>query len=209
MPLNSITREELLKAIELIKEGNEDEFEKLIDVLGPYRRCISNRYSRYFQVEREDVSQEIDLNIFLAIRNYDQERDESPMRHIVSWTNNQVWNKLYGERYYSSGYCRFMKKDETNYRTVNELDKLIDKYGLDDNIVRLEDVIMFSMVMDKILSSFSGIDREIYIRYFIEDKTQEEIAVEIGKTQSSISRRIERIKKKLCKKIAKAIGTDR
>ncbi len=169
-------RENLL--IEKAKSGNEDSFSKLIDIYKNYIFAIILNFIKDYS-EAENVAQEVCLQIFVSLPNYDQQ-------NFKGWIGRIATNK-------SIDWLR-SKKAKFNDEALE--DGYLEKLAVDpkDN----PEIILFEKEkrerLFEALNSIPKIYGDTLKKFYFEEKSYETIAKEEGVTIKTIASRLYRAK---------------
>jgi RNA polymerase sigma factor (sigma-70 family) len=168
------------------KEEKQNAIQEIIDMLRPFRYALAKKFANK-GVEFDDIAQQIDLKLIEAIYDYDEKKDPSALRHLVSKARNGMWN------YYRKEMNYF---DDT--RTTVSLDRIfssdigieLNYYSLVDSNSNLfdENQIIEKILLDEELSKLTSHQREILFMIYIDDMTQYSIAEELNINQANVSR---------------------
>ena len=179
-----MTDEQLRKYIADAQNGDSEATMKILDEFEQFR---SNQVKRYSTkgLDYDDVKQEVDTLMCTAIMNYDPAKDPSPVRHITTFTKVKMWT------YYRKEKNFFRGKKHILYPDMQALEKILESrnieyYRHDDT----EDIVIDSLVAEELLTCLSDREKECVIMYYMEDKTQQEIADYLNVDQATVSRAI-------------------
>lgn len=149
---------------------------------------VVHRYKNYIK-EKEDITQIAMEGLWIAVKNYDQNKGKFSTFAVRVMTNNINY------------YLRSVKKEANNIHLYDPIcggtEKLTFNDILMENSFSMEEVEERVAIEDCFKRlNLRGKEQEIF-SLWLEGKKQTDIAEAVGKSQSSVSRSIEYIKKKL------------
>lgn len=196
----------IIHAIQSSKNSEEKEIliMEILKRFEPFRKSLAGRFAGK-GVEFDDICQVIDLKLIEAMYDYDEDLDQSAIRHITSKARNGVFN--------------FYKK-EMNYfkedRKTISIDGLASDNSLDDYDLYSvlgseefdEDKIIDKIMLESGLDNLTEHQRGLIHMYYWSDMKQEEIAEELQIHQTNVSRATKRGVKKLRESLNPLDGHD-
>lgn len=172
----------------------------VLEQLKPFRYSLAKRFYNK-GVDFDDIVQQIDLKLLEAIHDYDESRDPSALRHLVSKARNGVWNFYRKEMCYFDNAKVTISLDvislETNsFRTKkkcqeNEIGRKPDysyDFGGATSMSFNEGTILDNIIMEEELEKLTPRQREVLLMCFVDDMTQYDIAEELQINQANVSR---------------------
>jgi RNA polymerase sporulation-specific sigma factor len=176
------------KSIDIAEK--KEAVEHILEMLKPFRYALAKKFANK-GVEFDDIAQQIDLKLVEAIYDYDERKDPSALRHLVSKTRNGIWNYYRKEMNYFdetkttvSLDAVFNNNDDTLPTGVNS-----NYYNfVDDDKTFDEDSIVEKILIEEELAKLTPRQREIIFMCFIDDMTQYDIAEELSINQANVSR---------------------
>lgn len=152
---------------------------------------VANRYSNYIR-EREDILQIAFEGLWLAVKKYDENKSKFSTFAVTIMTNNINY------------YLRSVKKESNTahlFDNVSGKENITYMDVLCDETIYMEEAenrIIIKNCLDNLKLSCR---EQLVFKYWLEGKKQEDIAILLGTSQSSICRSIKGIKQKLKRKI--------
>lgn len=168
-------------------EERKSYVQQVIERFDPLINSLSSRFSNIGGSSKEDIYQQVVLRIIESVYDYDREKDNSVVRHIVCRARNSAWN--------------YYKKDMNYFRPERTTVSLYEQdFGDDREVISLskkhsvvnEDAILLSIIIDDKFSGLTERQEEVMRMFYLEDKSQYEIADELNINQSNVSRIIKR-----------------
>lgn len=183
MEANSITNEQIAKAREF--DNNTINF-----IFEQFKPFIKNLAFKYFLVgaDKDDVMQEAMIGLFLAIKNYNSEKNVS----FECFARNCIILKLKTAVKNSLRQKHIPLNNSLSIDT--EFDSLINfqSKGPEDLYISNENFEIINIKLRKILSKF-----ELSVLYLLySGMTYKEVATVLGRSVKSIDNALQRIKKK-------------
>lgn len=169
-------RESLL--IEKAKSGHEDSFSQLIDIYKNYIFAIILNFIKDYN-EVENIAQEVSLQIYVSLPNYNQE-------NFKGWIGRIATNKS----------IDWLRKKKAKFKDQALEDDQIERIAVEtkDNpeaiLVEKEQ----REELFKALNSIPDIYRLALEKFYFEEKSYEEIANEEGVTTKTVASRLYRAK---------------
>jgi RNA polymerase sigma factor (sigma-70 family) len=168
-------------------EEKKDAIAKLLEKLKPFRYALAKKFSNK-GVDFSDVAQQIDLKLIEAIYDYDESKDPSALRHLVSRARNGIWNYYRKEMNYFDEEKITVSLDAV-FASQEILDNPSCYYNLiEDGTAFNEDKIIEKIFFEEELAKLTPHQREILFMVFIDDMTQYSIAEELNINQANVSR---------------------
>jgi len=158
----------------------------ILTKLKPFRHALAKRFSGK-GVEFDDIVQELDMKLIEAIYDYDETLDPSALRHVTAKTRNGVWNYYRKMMNYFDDNKRELSLSaefgEYQYgsRWFYPLDQLEDTAWDEETIVQ-------RLAVEEELAKLTPHQQRVLQMYFIEDRTQYDVAEELSITQANVSR---------------------
>lgn len=161
---------------------------QIMESLRPFRYALAKKFANK-GVEFDDIAQQIDLKLIEAIYDYDDKKDPSALRHLVSKARNGIWNY----------YRKEMNYFDENKKTVS-LDNIAWNDGFTTEIMPTcfqnikgdsafnENAIIEKILLDEELAKLTPHQREVLFMIYIDDMTQYSIAEELNINQANVSR---------------------
>ena len=187
---------------------NHDEVEVLLKKYDGIIRKIVNRY-KVSNFDKEDLYQAGQIGLFKAIKNFNScfnvKLSTYAFKYIIGEVNREYKKlNLYGNVEYNKirNYI-FLHSNKTPEEICNDLN--INKETFYDAVSRVDQVTYLEdEIRDQILDRKEELDLELnndesilYQYYIVRNLTQSEIAKLLNVSQSTVSRSISKLKKKL------------
>ena len=193
-PLHELDDEELVARFQ---RGDRDALEVLI---GRYRRFARSKARTYFVVgaDDDDVEQEGMIGLFKAARDYRFDR-QAPFRAFaeVCVTRQVITAIKAATRHKHQPLNRSVSISAvTSEQGETTLEGLLDDHHAcdpADEVVRADQVGTLRRSMAELLS---GLEVDV-LRLYVDGKSYEEIAVDLGRHAKSVDNALQRIKRKL------------
>ncbi|NLN14449.1 MAG: sigma-70 family RNA polymerase sigma factor [Tissierellia bacterium] len=169
--------------IERAKEGNEEAFSDLIGIYKNYIFAIILNFIKDYD-EVENIAQEVCLQLYVSLPKYDQQ-------NFKAWLGRIATNKS----------IDWLRKKKAKYK-----DEVLDEANLDRNIIEKENPESLMLEkerrerLNKVLNSMPDIYRLTLEKFYFEEKSYDEIAVEDGVSSKTVASRLYRAKKLLKEK---------
>lgn len=178
--------EEVKQLVYLAQQGNEEAMNELLLMFIPFRRGLVWKFSInefYSSKDVEDVRRQVDLCFTSAVLSYDPAYNSPAVVHIISKTRHDVLSFYRKEIAYQERHI--------NYGGLSEVaaDALLE--GVVDQL----DAVELKIDIINILKDCNDIDKLIFLKCFCEDKTQQEVAKELGVSRSFVQRSVARLRK--------------
>ena len=178
--------------IQKLREHDEQALEYVLRRYGGLLKSeIMNMLAKYPD-DWDDCFSEVLMKIWNNIGSYDERKSSFP-NWIVAVA-----------RYRAIDYLRRNERESGSLSLENLLENGGDKIGLSENQfgydlqTKIENGgADFSHEMEKLLAGLSPGDRELFIKYYVEEIEMEELSRETGLTKPAIYNRLARGKKKL------------
>ena len=188
--------------IDSIKKGDEDALNYIIE---KYRNFVYVRTSRYFIIgaEKEDIVQEGMIGLFKAIKNYENDKQNSfrsfadlcikrQLITAIKTSNRQKHMPL--NSYLSLNKSAYENDDETSLMEVLNYNLVEDPL---DTITNQETIQIMENRVQSVLSDF---EKDVLDKY-LKGYSYNQIADQLDAQVKSIDNAIQRIKKKVGRKI--------
>lgn len=178
----------IVKTAQLSNDRDErkEAIETILEQLKPFRYALAKKFANK-GVEFDDIAQQIDLKLVEAIYDYDDAKDPSALRHLVSKTRNGIWNYYRKEMNYFDETKMTVSLDALVIR--NEFGTKSSFYDfIDEDKNFNEDFILEKLVINEELAKLTPRQKEILLMCFVDDMTQYDIAEELNINQANVSR---------------------
>ncbi|WP_336784151.1 sigma-70 family RNA polymerase sigma factor [Paenibacillus illinoisensis] len=163
----------------------------IYEKLKPFRYALARKFANK-GVEFDDITQQIDLKLLEAIYDYDEAKDPSALRHLVSRTRNGIWNYYRKEMNYFDEDKITISLDALSLNSDMHSRKLGEKSSyydfIDDKKTFDEDTIIEKIMLEDEMLKLTAHQREVLLMYYVDDKTQYNIAEELQINQANVSR---------------------
>jgi RNA polymerase sigma factor (sigma-70 family) len=184
---------EINRSVYLVQNSTGEERKKAMEQvykkLKPFRFGLARRFANK-GVEFDDIVQQIDLKILEAIIDYDDSKDASALRHLISKARNGIWNYYRKEMNYFDSDKKSISLDTAWIKnsgaksTEGESYEFVIQHQEEFD----EDKILDQIVIQEELDKLTPHQKEILFMYFIDDMTQYSIAEELSINQANVSR---------------------
>ena len=186
------------EVVKMAKSGNESALEYL---LNKYKNFVKSRSRPYFLIgaDREDIIQEGMIGLYKAIRDYDTEKfsnfrafaEMCVTRQIITAIKTATRQKhMPLNSYVSLSHPVF---DDESDKTL--IDTISESSCLDPEEIFINKE-NFNYIGEKISNVLSRKEMDILMLY-LQGKSYQEMAVELGITNKSIDNALQRVKRKL------------
>jgi RNA polymerase sporulation-specific sigma factor len=185
---NELQMNFIVKTAQLSNDRDErkEAIETILEQLKPFRYALAKKFANK-GVEFDDIAQQIDLKLVEAIYDYDDAKDPSALRHLVSKTRNGIWNYYRKEMNYFDETKMTVSLDALVIR--NEFGTKSSFYDfIDEDKNFNEDFILEKLVINEELAKLTPRQKEILLMCFVDDMTQYDIAEELNINQANVSR---------------------
>ncbi|MBP5192057.1 MAG: sigma-70 family RNA polymerase sigma factor [Eubacterium sp.] len=175
--------------IDELKKHNEDALEFVIKRYGNLLKAEIRKTLYSYPDEQEDCLYDVFMKIWEHIDSFDETRSSFPNWAVAL------------SRYRAIDYLRkHANKNEVSLDGLLEngdevLTEVEDKSS--DFVEEMEKESEFQDELNKLLSSLSPADRELFIKYYIDEISMEELAESTGKSKDYIYNRLSRGRKKI------------
>jgi RNA polymerase sigma factor (sigma-70 family) len=168
------------------RDEKKKALEQIMETLKPFRYALAKKFANK-GVEFDDIAQQIDLKLIEAIYDYDEKKDPSAIRHLVSKTRNGIWNYYRKEmNYFDENKCTVSLETIV---AIGEFGTNFDFHSfITDGKVFDENAIIEKILLDEELAKLTPHQREILFMIFVDDMTQYSIAEELNINQANVSR---------------------
>lgn len=165
--------------IQQLKKGNEKALEYVIDNYGWILKTVIKKHLYYLPDYYEECMNDCLMGIWKNIYYYNPKKSS-----FKNWVGGIA-------KYKSLNYVRKYLRDLENENT--------EDVPLSSEDIALKEVLSkeISEETEKMLSSLSEEDREIFIKYYFEDKNMDEISYDTGLTKPVLYNRLSRGRKKM------------
>jgi RNA polymerase sporulation-specific sigma factor len=196
-----MTDEELIARIRSDHDAKAQDF-----LLEKYKEFVKIKASRYFLIgaEREDIVQEGMIGLFKAIRDFKADHQASFKVFAELCVNRQIISAIKGaNRQKHKPLNSYVSLDKPVYDDGKErtlMDMLGGSRSIDPEhlVVDQEE---FADIEKNVLSMLSALEWKVLCCY-LESKSYQEIAAEMGRSTKSIDNALQRVKRKLEKYLA-------
>lgn len=162
---------EITDMLVCIKNGNDDNFKHIIERFRP----VINKYSRkLYKDEREDVESELILALWISIKNIEFLNSDG---EVISYLIRAIYIRFL-ELYRES--CKRHDFEIEKNEDAECFEGSSNEFGYTD--VQLQEDIK------NLMSSLDPAKYDIFIRIFIHEKTDREIAAEVHKSRQYVNR---------------------
>jgi len=183
-----------------IKNGNENALEFLIS---KYRTLVNNKVTKYFIVgaEKEDIIQEGLIGLFKAIKDYDNNKQNSFKSFAALCIERQIITAIKTSN--RQKHIPLNSSLSLN-NTINDNDnetsflEIIDAPNAEDPLETITKKEYYSHIKSKLNSNLSDFEKKVLYNY-IEGDSYTNIAEKLDMPVKSIDNAIQRIRKKLPK----------
>ena len=183
------------------KLAQDGDSEAMAYLLNSYKTLVSHKCRPYFLVgaDRDDIIQEGMIGLYKALREYDPSKSLSFSQYAELRIQNQVMSAVRATsrqkhiplNYYVSlstpvyedGASRTLMDTLVEQKNVDPMELLIGQEDLDS-------------IESHLMSLLSPLERDVFYAY-VEGKSYQEIAKNLGRTTKSIDNTIQRLKFKL------------
>lgn len=176
MTLNEDIEKKIKKLTYLAKDNNKKAIIQILEILKPLRLSLGRKFGNK-GIEFDDLISQIDLLIIESAMNYDEQKDPSALRHIISRTRNGIWN------YY---------RKEMNYFKNNKSNILFDPMELEkkvrDSFVEDENNMINKIVLSSAIDKLTKKQKNAILKYYFEGFVDSEIAKDLNIDQSNATR---------------------
>jgi len=189
--------------VKLAQEGNEIASEFVLD---KYKNFVKAKAHAYFLIgaDREDIVQEGMIGLFKAVRDYRDDKQSSfrafaelcVMRQMITAIKSATRQKHIPLNSYVS--LNRPIYDEESDRTLMDVLSEGRVASPEDLLINREDYIQIEMHLVEMLSD---LEKEVLALY-LQGRSYQEIAAELGRHIKSIDNALQRIKRKLEKHLA-------
>ncbi len=190
--------------ISQINEGNE---QALTYLLNRYKPLVNHKVSKYFMVgaEKEDIIQEGMIGLFKAIRNFDNEKQNSfktfanicVERQLITAIKTSTRQKHVPlNSYVSLNVAAYASEDDSI-----DLMETYDNKLIEDPLEMMMKKEFYREVRTTIQDSLSKFEKQVLDR-FIQGESYEVIAQKVDAPVKSVDNAIQRIRKKAIKKMS-------
>lgn len=173
-------------------EARKNAMESLYKILKPFRFALAKRFANK-GVEFDDIVQQIDLKLLEAVIDYDDSKDPSALRHLISKARNGVWNYYRKEMNYFDNAKTPISVDIDWINQANNSGARLSQGECYEFLIQHiehfdEDSILNQIMIKEELAKLTPRQKEILFMYFIDDMTQYSIAKELNINQANVSR---------------------
>lgn len=168
---------DILTEVIRAQSGDEESLNNLFNQFQPFRTSLLNRFSNK-GLDNDDVRQQIDMFFVEAVLSYDHNKDDSPLRHIISKTRRDTWT------YYRKEMGYFDPRRIDDISAVDESDSSL--------VILEEDDIIDSIILRDAINKLPSNYQQVIKLYYFGHYTQEEIADMLSVNQSSVNRTLKR-----------------
>ena len=160
------------------REGNPEAQERVLAAFEPLVQAAARQ--RHLKPIAEDALAEARLSLWLAIRSFDASRGVP----FAGYAKAKVYNDLYS----------FFKRERRYWQREVLPEQLADENGetLFDRIEDLHDGTREFIAISELLDPLEPEQRLLLRRLYIEGRTQQETAAELGISQSTVAARVKK-----------------
>jgi len=186
---------------QVVKLAQAEDAQALEYLLNKYKNFVRTKARSYFLIgaDHEDIVQEGMIGLYKSIRDYREEKLSSfrafaelcITRQIITAIKTATRQKHIPLNSYISLNRPIYEEDSD--RTLLDV---ITEEGLSNPEEMMIDREDLSLIEGRIGQMMSGLEKEVLVRY-MEGKSYEEIAREIGRHEKSVDNALQRIKRKL------------
>jgi len=169
-----------------MRVAGDTERSRLIEQYLPLASGAARRFARR-GVEREDLAQVAALAIVRAVDRRDPRRSEQLTAYVSRSVEGELRRHL-RDRAASVRVPRAARSDETASRWTAEVPLPLDDEGCAADEPELEDVTLERALIARAARSLDARQRRILLLSFFLDRTQGEVAAELGISQAHVSR---------------------
>lgn len=193
--LESKTDEEL---INIIKEGNEDALNVLI---GRYNKFVRMHTNKYFLIgsDANDVFQEGMIGLYLAIKNYNPDKDASFKTFAQMCIDRQLISALKAanrQKYTILNNAISINSElDDDTSNSNEMINIVKNSSAEDPLDILLDAEYYRKIKENIYNKLSSLEKDVLNEY-LEGKSYAEIAQKLDCKTKSVDTALSRIKRK-------------
>lgn len=193
--LESKTDEEL---INIIKEGNEDALNVLI---GRYNKFVRMHTNKYFLIgsDSNDVFQEGMIGLYLAIKNYNPDKDASFKTFAQMCIDRQLISALKAanrQKYTILNNAISINSElDDDTSNSNEMINIVKNSSAEDPLDILLDAEYYRKIKENIYNKLSSLEKDVLNEY-LEGKSYAEIAQKLDCKTKSVDTALSRIKRK-------------
>jgi RNA polymerase sigma factor (sigma-70 family) len=179
-------------------ETKEQAMDIILSMFEPFRKSLAKKFSGK-GVDFDDICQVIDLKLIEAMYDYDENLDDSAIRHITSKARNGIFNFYKKEMNYFKEDRKTISIESLRiaYEGGSGNDMFyFDSYGVADESFD-ENKIIDRIMIEQGLDNLTVHQKELINMYYLSDMRQDEIAEELQIHQANVSRATKRGVKKL------------
>jgi len=169
-----------------IRVAGETERSRLIEEYLPLARVAARRFARR-GVEREDLTQVAALALVRAVDRRDPERGEQLAAYVSRSVEGELRRHL-RDRAATVRVPRAARSDDTAARRTAQTPLPLDEDGWSVDEQPLEDLTLERALIARAARSLDARQRRILLLRFFLDRTQDEVAAELGISQAHVSR---------------------
>ncbi len=185
-----------------VRDGDED---ALVELLERYRRFARAKARSYFLVggDRDDVVQEAMIGLYKAVRDYEPDRESSFRSFADLCITRQILTAVKAatrQKHVPLNAYVPLDRPETpgSHRPLRET--IVDEGG-DDPLRRVLDTDELRELRRTVGEVLSGLETEV-LDLYVEGRSYQEIAEILGRHVKSIDNALQRIKRKLERRLA-------
>lgn len=183
--MKKLEEQEVKRLVYLAQGGDEKAMQELIMAFRPFRRGLTWKFSInefYSSKDVEDVRRQVDLCFTSAVLSYDPSYNSPAIVHIISKTRHDTLSFYRKEIAYQERFISYGGLSDIAPDFMDSADDQLDAVELKIDII-------------DIIKTCKDIDKLIFIKYFCEDMTQQEVADSLGLSRSFVQRSTVKMKK--------------
>lgn len=194
------------KILSKIKNGNSDALEFLIY---KYKNLVTNKVTKYFIVgaEKEDIMQEGFIGLFKAIKDFDNDKQNSFKSFASLCIERQIITAIKTstrQKHIPLNSSLSLNNTINNEECNSSFFDIIDAPNIEDPLDTLTKKEYFSYIKSKIDNNLSSFEKKVLYSY-ISGNSYTYIASELNMPVKSIDNAIQRIRKKATKNLLDGI----
>lgn len=183
-----------------IKNGNENALEYLIS---KYKNLVNNKVTKYFIIgaEKEDIVQEGLIGLFKAIKDYDENKQNSFKSFASLCIERQIITAIKTsnrQKHIPLNSSLSLNNNINDNDSETSFLDIIDAPNVEDPLETLTKKEYYSHIKSKLNSNLSDFEKKVLYNY-IEGNSYTNIAEKLDMPVKSIDNAIQRIRKKLPK----------
>lgn len=186
--------------IKVIKSGDKHALEFLID---KYKELVNRKVSKFFMIgaEREDIVQEGLIGLFKAIKNYNEEKQNSFKTFANLCVERQLITAIKtSNRQKHMPLNSYLSLNNTAYEEDDEstLLDIFDAHQVEDPLETITKKEYYKNIENAIDKSLSDFEKQV-LNFYMQGQSYVKIAEKLDTPVKSIDNAIQRIRKKAIK----------